>query len=178
MKRGYGYVPDKWDDRDKLFVAHEHIDVSKLPDEVDLAPHMPGPVYDQAALGSCTGNSIAKLVQFVRAKQGLPDFTPSRLFIYYGERELEGTVTEDAGAEIRDGMKAIATCGVCDEDIWPYVVERFRVKPYTAAYEDAAKHKSVTYMRVKQAQVQSEGCLAAGYPTSFGFMVYDPFESE
>ena len=31
-------------------------------------------------------------------------FTPSRLFIYYNERVMEGTVREDSGAMIRDGM--------------------------------------------------------------------------
>ena len=60
--------------------------------KVDLRPHCP-PVYDQGQLGSCTGNAIAGAVQFDREKQKLkPDFVPSRLFIYYGERVIEGTV--------------------------------------------------------------------------------------
>ena len=55
------------------------------------------PVYDQGQLGSCTGNAIAGAVQFDREKQKLkPDFVPSRLFIYYGERVIEGTVDSDS----------------------------------------------------------------------------------
>ena len=46
-----------------------------------------------------TGQGAAA-VQFDRMKQGLtPDFIPSRLFIYYNERVIEGTVNEDSGAQ-------------------------------------------------------------------------------
>ena len=41
---------------------------------------------------------------------------PSRLFIYYNERAVEGTIESDSGAMIRDGIKSVAKLGVCDED--------------------------------------------------------------
>ena len=68
-----------------------------LPPEYDLRPSMP-PVYDQGQLGSCTGNAIAGAMEYERDRQGLSDFVPSRLFVYYNERALEGTVSSDAGA--------------------------------------------------------------------------------
>jgi hypothetical protein len=34
-------------------------------------------------------------------------FAPSHLFIYYTERRMEGTIHEDAGAMIRDGIKSV-----------------------------------------------------------------------
>jgi hypothetical protein len=34
-------------------------------------------------------------------KQNKKDFMPSRLFIYYNERDIEGTVDSDSGAQIR-----------------------------------------------------------------------------
>jgi hypothetical protein len=48
--------------------------------------------------------------------KGLEAFTPSRLFIYYNERVIEGTVAHDAGAQIRDGIKAVAKLGAPPED--------------------------------------------------------------
>jgi len=45
--------------------------------------------------------------------------TPSRLFIYYNEREMEGTVSTDAGANIRDGIKSLKTIGAAPERDWP-----------------------------------------------------------
>ena len=93
----YGWVPDLPDARDHMYAAPVEM-MAKLPAKVDLRPHCP-PVYDQGQLGSCTGNAIAGAVQFDREKQKLkPDFVPSRLFIYYGERVIEGTVDTDSGA--------------------------------------------------------------------------------
>jgi C1A family cysteine protease len=31
------------------------------------------------------------------------DFMPSRLFVYYDEREIEGTIDSDSGTQIRNG---------------------------------------------------------------------------
>ena len=45
------------------------------------------------------------------------DFTPSRLFIYYNERLVEGSVNQDAGAMIRDGIKTMSKVGVCPESV-------------------------------------------------------------
>ena len=53
-------------------------------------------------------------------QQKLKDFMPSRLFIYYNERAVEGTIASDSGAMIRDGIKSVAKLGVCDETVWPY----------------------------------------------------------
>ena len=50
------------------------------------------PVYDQGKIGSCTANALAGAIQFDRLKsKQSPDFTPSRLFIYFNERAIEGT---------------------------------------------------------------------------------------
>src|SRR6266542_7080045 len=87
----FGWVPDLTDARDNMYAAPMAAMVA-LPAKANLRPHCP-PVYDQGQLGSCTGNAIAGAIQFDREKQKLkPDFVPSRLFIYYNERVIEGTV--------------------------------------------------------------------------------------
>ena len=136
------------------------------------------PVYDQGQLGSCTGNAIAGAIQFDREKQSLkPDFVPSRLFIYYNERVIEGTVSQDSGAQIRDGIKSVAQQGVPAESDWPYDITKFAQKPPSKAYSDAALDKAVSYKRVVQTLAQLKSCLASGYPFVFGFTVYESFES-
>jgi len=104
-------------------------------------------------------------------------FVPSRLFIYYNERVIEGTEDQDAGAMIRDGIKSIAKQGVCPELEWPYLIRKFRTKPETKCYRDALDNQALTYYRVTQTINQMKGCLAAGYPFVFGFSVYESFES-
>src|SRR5689334_8146808 len=87
----YGWVPDLPDQRDHLFAAAPAV-LADLPPSVDLRDKCPKEVYDQGHLGSCTANAIGAAFEFGRLKQGMPDFMPSRLFIYYNERVREGTV--------------------------------------------------------------------------------------
>ena len=87
-------------------------------------------------------------------------------------------VESDAGAQLRDGIKSVASDGVCPEPEWPYVVEKFRYKPPAKAYKDAKLDRAVSYQSLVQDLNQMKGCLASGYPFIFGFTVYPSFESE
>ena len=106
------------------------------------------------------------------------EFKPSRLFIYYGERKMEGSTDQDSGAMIRDGIKVVHKLGCCDEALWPYDVDKFTEEPPAAAYAAAKAHKSVRYYRVAQCERMLKGCLAAGFPFVFGFTVLSSFETE
>ena len=151
--------------------------LAALPPRVDLRDRCPA-VYNQGTLGSCTANAIAAAVQFDRARQALADvFTPSRLFIYYNERAMEGTIDSDSGAMLRDGIKSVAKLGAPHESLWPYVIARFRRRPSPAAFKDGARHEAVLYQRLPHLVEQLKGCLASGYPFVFGFTVYESFES-
>jgi C1A family cysteine protease len=176
----YGWKPDLPDQRDYLFSAPIGI---KIPSKIDLRAKCP-PVYDQGDLGSCTGNAIAGAIQFEQMKQNLATETqvPSRLFIYYNERVIEGTVDTDAGAAIRDGITTVAKQGACYEGTaaneWPYDISQFAVKPPAACYQAATLDKAVQYLRLSNTAAQMKGCLYAGYPFVFGFTVYESFESQ
>ena len=118
-------------------------------------------------------------MQFDQQKQKLPQtFQPSRLFIYYNERALEGTVASDSGAMIRDGIKAVASQGVCPEPTWPYIEANFAERPPATCYKVGSTHPAVQYSRIAQDVAQMKSCLAAGYPFVFGFTVYESFESK
>src|SRR6476469_1287979 len=171
----FGWVPDLPDARDFLFSAPEAV-LADLPTKVDLRKQMPT-VYDQGQLGSCTANAIAAAFEYDQTQQKLTDFMPSRLFIYYNERAIEGTVGSDSGAMIRDGIKSVDKLGVCDELLWPYDIARFTEKPSTAAYRDAKNHQATVYRSVMASLHQMQGCLASGYPFVFGFSVYESFMS-
>ena len=73
-------------------------------------------------------------------KEKLPQiFIPSRLFIYYNERVIEGTVNTDSGAMLRDGIKTVAKQGACPEPMWPYLIAKFKTKPSAACYAEGGK---------------------------------------
>jgi|SRR3954463_2014077 len=172
----YGYIPDLPDRRDHYFTSA--IEEKALPPKVDLTAQCP-PVYDQGNLGSCTANAIAGAVQFDLKKQAEADyFIPSRLFIYYNERVIEHSVSEDAGAMIRDGIKTVNKQGAPHETLWPYKIAKFATKPSAKSYTDALLHQSLKYQRVNQSLSQMKSVLAGGYPFVVGFTVYESFESE
>jgi len=101
----YGWIPDLPDARDRMYAAPRKM---AAPKSVDLRAICPK-IYDQGTLGSCTANAIAAAIEFDQRKELLAaPFTPSRLFIYYNERALEGTISNDSGAMIRDGIKSVA----------------------------------------------------------------------
>ena len=172
----YGWIVDKQDHRDMLYSAPEPV-ISNLPQAVDLRNSCP-PIYDQGQLGSCTANAISAAFEFDLMKQKLVPFTPSRLFIYYNERVIEGTVNQDSGAMIRDGIKSINTQGVCTEDEWPYDYTKFNIQPSQNCYDDAKKNLALLYKRIDQDIEQMQSCLAEGYPFVFGITVFDSFESQ
>jgi C1A family cysteine protease len=175
--RKYGWIRDLPDQRDRKFRLLRGTEASTVfPSSVDLRPHC-APVYDQGELGSCTANAIAAALEFDAARQGLPVNTPSRLFIYYNERALEGTVSSDSGAQIRDGIKSVAQWGDCPETEWPYDINQFATQPPQSCYSDAAKHLALDYESLDQDLNDLRGCLAAGFPFVFGFTVYQSFES-
>jgi C1A family cysteine protease len=174
--KGYGWLPDLPDGRDLLYAAPLEI-VAKLPKRVDMRKRCP-PVYDQKELGSCTANAIGAALEFDQIKQKETAFTPSRLFIYYNERAMEGTVDSDSGAAIRDGIKTVVKHGACRErPTWPYNIGKFDVKPPKPAYVEGKEHQAIRYLRLTQSLAQLKGCLASGFPFVFGFAVYESFES-
>lgn len=173
-----GWIPDLPDHRD--YLAKPVPFTVEIPRKVDLTSFFSA-CYDQLQIGSCTSNSIAGILEFNQRKQGEKDScTPSRLFIYYCERLMEHSVSQDAGAQIRDGIKCVVSEGAPPETLWPYIDngKAFKTKPNKAAYAAALKHEALVYERVQQNLSQMKAVLASGFPFACGFTVYEEFESE
>jgi C1A family cysteine protease len=135
-------------------------------------------VRDQGQLGSCTGFSIAVgLREFLLIKLGLPLVPLSPLFIYYEERFTEHTVHQDAGAQPRDGLRALTKIGVCPEADDPYNIAVFTHKPSNEAVHAAANFKIAAYHRLKTLR-DVQTALAGGSGVVMGFKVYESFESD
>jgi len=183
----FGWVRDIPDPRDQTYSA-SLATLKNLPPSVDLRAAMP-PVYNQGDIGSCTANAIGACVQHVRRRgAAMPDFPPSRLFIYYNEREIENSIPLDNGAQLRDGMKSLSKLGVCPEDYWPYDSQRADPlthlfpagaravrRPDNSAYGMALQHIAISYWSIAQTLSQLKSCLVEGFPFVFGFLVFESF---
>lgn len=172
-RRKYTWKPDVPDFRDHVFAAK----IASLPSAVDLRPRL-NKVFDQGNLGSCTGNAISTCIDMQRVKQGSIAVTPSRLLIYYMERVMEGSVNYDAGAMIRDGIKAVNKQGYVQETLWPYTISKFKDKPPVSVFNEATKNTIKSYERLDNSVLNDlKTCLSLGFAFVFGFAVYDSFET-
>lgn len=150
-----------------------------LPPKIDLRTlvTMP-PAYNQGNLGSCSAQAIAGAIEFSQDKQSLPNYVPSRLFIYYYERAIQGTVDTDSGAMLPDGMAVLNGYGYVPETDWPYDISKFAVKPPDALMTIAAKAITSQYASVPHTMSDIKGALAQGFPLVFGIICYTSLESE
>jgi len=169
----YGWIPDRPDHRDYLYSAIAP--KVKLPSRVDLRVQ-DSPIEDQGKLGSCTANALAGHLQFLERINNQIYQDLSRLFIYFNERAVEGTIKVDSGAMLRDGIKVLAKFGVCPESSWPYDISKFTQKPTGACYKEALLYCISSYHRLISLN-EMLNCLAEGFPFVFGFTVYESFES-
>lgn len=185
--RRYDWHPDLPDTRDEGFLYGEIPTIpTEVKTQVDLRSEMP-PVVNQHTIGSCTGNAWAAAIELLQRRNLLipgkqeHEYDPlqfshlSRLFIYYFERVLMGTVNQDSGAYIRDGAKALARWGVPREDLWPYKNHNVFREPNRDAQAEAAEYKISSFWRIETLREMKQ-CLTEGYPIVFGYMVYESFE--
>ena len=174
LGKGYGWRPGLPSHKHPLRTAH--VEMAALPPMVDLRPKCP-PVYDQGQLGSCTANAWAGLGEFLQMEEKIPSYTPSRLFIYYCERDEDGDVDQDAGSSLSTGANVVSTLGCPNETLWPYVVADFADKPPADAYAAGLQNLVLSPQQVQQTLAAMKSVLADGLPIAIGFTVYESFES-
>lgn len=177
--RVYGWVKDRPDPRDKKYAAVRPRSSEPLPASVDMRDLLP-PCYNQGEIGSCTANAIAGALEHLQTIQHARErFTPSRLFVYYGERLMEGTVRQDAGAQIRSGIKFVGHVGAPPEELWPYEPKKFTKCPSFSVWRAAREHQALDYHRIDWRDLgEVKTCLAEGFPIVFGFTVFESFEAD
>lgn len=161
---------------------------ASLPPLVDLTGLCP-PIQDQGQAGSCTAHAMSGMLMYLELQDFRNKVTmapeefkgdglqyPSRLFIYYNERKIEGTTDQDAGASISDSVSSVVQYGFCNETTWPYKIENLTLSPTEFDYSVAMKHRCSSYRALSFYDLQA--CLAAGNPFISGIQVYDSFETE
>ena len=149
-----------------------HAVINRLPVKVDFRNHLKmSPIRDQGNIGSCTAFALGGCVEFMSPSK----FICSPLFLYYTERFIENTVAIDSGAYLHDGVKCLQNYGVCSEPLWPYITNKFTVKPPIACYTDALKHQALQVRNIRQDEISMNSCLASGIPFVCGIRIYSSF---
>jgi C1A family cysteine protease len=163
----------------------------EVKDEVDNRDILAAYIENQWALGACTANATANHFRFDATLDGTDPGQLCRLGIYWGERKIEGTIGQgDTGAEGHDAF-TVAQGGIPLETAWPYEWEGMtQDDPAPEQYFDPQKEPTdylkaeVAYTLTKQvaAVPQTEDAIKAvlsnGQLISWGFTVYESFESQ
>ncbi|MGZ5488748.1 MAG: C1 family peptidase [Candidatus Aminicenantales bacterium] len=151
----------------------------RLAASVDLRPWA-SPVEDQGALGSCTAQAGAGIIEYYERKSFGHHVESSRLFLYKATRNLMKS-KGDSGAYLRMTMGAMVIFGVPPEPYWPYTdaEDGFDKEPPAFCYAFAQNYKTLLYYRHDPAGSTRASVLeklktylAAGHPAMFGFTVY------
>jgi C1A family cysteine protease len=177
MSRNYGLLPDKPDTRD--LTAKLVSPTTTFPLMVDLRNRLevPMPIWNQEWLGSCTSNAILMFKMFKDKQRDGYYFFLSRLYHYWKEREIEGTIDYDSGAYLRDGFKVLQQIGCATESYFPYIPSDYKKVPSIDAERNAPLHKIDKYYRIMtKDQLKAE--LVAGNPVVIGVTIYSSFESK
>jgi C1A family cysteine protease len=173
-----GWKPELPDARDRAFNVKRALRKIRrnIPSKVDWRddPRFPS-LTAQGNLGSCVPHGVGFGFKWRQRLLGLPDFDPSRLFIYYEGRKMEGTVNYDSGLYIRDGLKVANKLGAPHEELWPYEIGRYRQMPPQAAYVDGERHQAIGYESVPVKMPEVKIALAAQHFVIMGFTVYTSF---
>lgn len=172
-----GWKPDLPDHRDFRYTV-SHFGDGPLPQQVDMTSQCPS-VYDQLTLGSCTAHAGCGMAQFLQKKLGLWSYLASRLFVYWNSRKYFDETEIDAGATLRNTMKAIVNLGLPPENLWWYNTAKFAVKPNQSVYKAGLKHRGQQYLRIDNTNLNALlRCLADGYPFIFGISAYESLLSD
>jgi len=124
--------------------------------------------------GNCTAHALAGCVEILQAHQGLPTIRPDRMALYYRERAMEGTIMEDAGALLADGVTALRR---------GYEPELQYIMSWTQDWvnrpadlpHDAPRLVNSDPLIIDPGQVMF--ALAAGFPVAIGVQISDAWDA-
>ncbi len=191
-KMSFGWIPDYPDFRDYTEETEEVRGLlapsggkKRAPSRavVDLR-EWASAVEDQGALGSCTAQAGAGVIEYYERKSFGRHIEASRLFLYKVTRNLM-KMKGDTGAYLRLTMGAMVLFGVPPEEYWPYSDDEreFDKEPPAFCYAFAQNYQTIKYYRHDPPGLSRAGVLArikaglgAGHPAMFGFTVYSSIE--
>ncbi|KAM3100195.1 C1 family peptidase [Phormidesmis sp. 146-35] len=154
-----------------------------LPEFVDLS-FWCSEIEDQGSLNSCTAHAGVALTEYF-AKRSFDRYVDvSPLFLYKVTRDLMHR-QGDAGASVRETMKAMVLFGVPPEEYWSYPEHSADEDPSPFCYSFAQTYQALKYFRLDYAGIskyalltQIQITLVAGFPCMFGFTIYSSIYSD
>ena len=168
-----------------------------LPASVDNSKNFK--IVDQGQEGSCTANAgcgamfMRDVIEYLAQNPDINLDTAlstvpylSRNYVYYYERDLEGTTASDSGATIADLINVLMKRGAPKETSYPYDDSKFAQQPPSSLDAEAAENKDVDgdiayqVIDTKASDLiqQLKTAVYKGYGVVFGTKIFQSFESD
>ena len=161
----------------QFHIIYKQLVTSQLPSKLNLRNIFKFPVLSQGNLGACTAHATSNAILFFLNRLNKKEFLPSRLYIYYFSRLIENNTEIDSGCEIRSVMKAVAKYGACEEYLFPYIIENFKIEPNDFCIKNGkGKIKNFIYLSIDQELINIKNSLFQGYPILLGIELYESSE--
>ncbi len=141
-------------------------------------------VRDQEGLRTCAALAAIGLVGYFERRSSARHFDASALFLYAMSRRLLHW-TGDTGSKLRTTLRAIVRFGLPPEEFCPYDGSRLEceLEPYLYCYR--APFEPIVFERLdpqgatgSQTLRNVKAYLASGFPSVFGFTVFDSLTSD
>jgi C1A family cysteine protease len=152
------------------YIAGETNSPQTLPVSVDLRAKFP-PVWDQGQTSACTSFATCAAIAYHN-----PSLDPSRAFLYWQERSIDGTTGQDSGSSLDTAVKAAEQFGTPPEQQWPFNQQTLFAPPPQNLYQVAVNGK-VTQAYTVDEITEYKTALANGVPVIIGMQVFSFFES-
>lgn len=117
--------------------------------EAYIIPQLP-PIRNQEKIGSCCSHAVIGAYETMILNTKPRRFMEgSELYHYWNARhKVSNTGDRDSGMTIRDGCKTINKFHMATENLWPYNILKFNLKPSWLAYAMAGAYKIKEYQRL------------------------------
>ena len=129
-------------------------------------------IQDQETLQSCIANVSACLIDYSARQKNININSPSRLFMYYNERDLDDDPNVDSGSTMEDCVAALTIFSCCDEKDWAYDLSKVSIKPSDELYRKALLNYSISGDKISNDLKSLQAFLHFGKPWMCGMLVY------
>jgi len=182
--RRYDVVRDAPDHRDRGVFRLKA--PPALPLSISLEASL-GPVKDQGEEGSCFAFAGAghreflyrNFNQYEKQRDSVPvsEAVFAAQYLFYRVHEIEGTLHDDCGGQLRSVFRSLNSTGICLEKDDPYNPAWAWKTPTAAEDVEAGGFEAGAYHRLSSVD-DMKSCLASGYTFVAGFAVHASFESK
>ncbi len=138
------------------------------------------PISSQLSYNSCVPNAVADSMEILRGIDDPKAVTQlARMFLWWLCRWIQGTPNQNIGTQNQIAMYALATTGICPEEMYPYIDSNAYDEPTLDCFTVARANRLSAFSRVDASGLeridQLELSVRANHPFVFATGVGNAF---